>query len=196
MLEKFKDLVFINKKVIVEMLKMDESKATSHIWKIVIIQVLASCLEYNIPLGEDTFQLKQIKDKHINIINSFEKNEELFNLIFKLCDNNRTSVISATTEYLSKLLLIFDLNRNNISKPNCEKYYNLVYDFLEEMIIIKEIKTSANLIFRASLHFKALLMRKKIFNRCINIIKNLTQNYRIFLLHSLNNLFQVNKLLI
>lgn len=175
------------------MLKLDDSKPTSHIWKIAMIQVLASSIEYNIPLGEDNFSLKKSGcDKYCNVISSFEKNEELFNLIFKLFDNHKTSVVSATTEYLSKLLFIFDIYRNDISKPYCEKYFNLIYDFFEEIISLKEIKSSANIIFHASLHYKALLTRKKIFKRCLTIMKNLTQNYRILLIQSLNNLFQVN----
>jgi len=207
LMEKFKNFTFLNKKTIIDMLAFDDNKANSHIWKITAIQILATALDNNIPINdEDLFWLhsnnnnlflntnenSMIIDSLSNsskvfesniFIKSLEKNEEILKLLFKLTENHRTPVQSATIELLAKILIRYQNNNN--------KKFNIIYDNLEKLAIEKNEKLALNLIFRTSMHFKSFVEKKRIFDRLIILMKNSSQINRNIILATINNFFDI-----
>jgi hypothetical protein len=188
LMEKFKNVIYIQKKTILDMMKMEDNKPGSHIWKIVAVQALASAMEYNIPIGDEELYSNSNSGNNFKFIISLEKNEDVFPLLFKLCESTRTPVQSATIEFLAKIMQIYSSSSQYKNSQN--KYFTIIYDHMEGLCVSKTEKYSINTIFRTSLHFITFLYKKRIFNKSLNLFKNANQNNRNLLLHTYNNLIE------
>jgi DNA-dependent protein kinase catalytic subunit len=174
LMDKLKSLLYINKKTIMDMLQLSDSNKGSHIWKIAAIQVLASALDYDIPITDS-----ELYNNSTNkFITSLERNEDVLFIVLKLTEHTRTPIQSACIELLAKIMSQYRAT---------DKYFNTIYDYLENLSISKIDKFSINLIFRASLHYKTFINRKRIFNKAIVLFKNTNQNNRNLLFNTLNN---------
>ena len=174
LIEKLKNYIYLNKKTILDMLKIDENKTAAHIWKIAAIQVLASAVDNDVSITDSEIYTSHGR----RFISSLEKNEEIIGVLLKLCDSNRTPVQSAAVELLSKIMSTYTEN---------DKFYNVIYDYLENQCVNKSDKFSINAIFRVSLHFQLFINRKKIFNKSLLLFKNSNQNNRNLLLNTFYN---------
>ena len=92
------------------MLKYDNNKPGAHIWHISAIQILASALEYDIPIGDDLLYNNNPENKNKKFITSFETNKDICAYLIKLLGNNKTPVQNATIELIAKILNYYHIN--------------------------------------------------------------------------------------
>jgi len=168
------------------MLKLDEKKVpAAHIWKVTALQLISTAFENNLPFSFENDFFKP-HDKYKKCIASLEANEEIMSHIFKQIDNYKTQKVSACVEVLANLLRIYEF----IDKK--DKYYQIIFDLIEDKVVSKNEKIAINLVFRSSLHHKNILFNKKIFNKAVMIFKSSNQSNRSLLLQSFLRLFEVS----
>lgn len=221
---KFKDYFSLDKQMLVDMLKIQDSKPSAHIWKVTAVQLLATALEANIPLFNYT------NSSNISSISNISGNDylnpdqdkflisitdDIYLLLFKLNENTRMPVQSAMFEFLGKVMFSLktkieikrkniDIKNNNTNREvsdylfftnelNSDSKNNLsiIFDFIENLLLNKQDKFCINMIFRVSLHFPGVLVKKKIFNKALSYFKSTTQNNRVFLLSAYTWLMNV-----
>ena len=179
LMQKFKNLVYIDKEIILKMLNYPDDKKDSHIWKIIAVQVLASSIDYDIPLGDDLIYNK-IQLEKSKFITSLENIPNITKKLIKLTDNNRTPVQSSTIELFGKILNY--LESNNFVNGN--QLYDAIFTCLNMKSISNE-KNGVNTIFRTSIHYPLFISKKEIFNYCMKLIKKSSQKQKNLILNSL-----------
>jgi hypothetical protein len=71
LMSKFNYLIFLDHGTIHSMLKFDNNKPGAHIWHVSAIQILASAIEYDIPIGDDLLYNSTSENKNKKIHNKF-----------------------------------------------------------------------------------------------------------------------------
>ena len=197
LIHKFKQFFILDYQMIIGMLKIDDNKPTAHIWKITAVQLIATCLENNVKLSNNTDNNGRLpKSNFTKSSKSYDNiligslTDDIFILLVKLSESNKTPVHSALYELLGKILsaINFDIC-NNFNNKMCNDLIlqnsnsSLIVDCLENLISTSKIeKTSINLIFRVCMHYPSFLKKKKIFYKSIYYFKSTTQSNRILLL--------------
>ena len=92
------------------MLKFDNNKQGAHIWHVSAIQILASAIEYDIPIGDDLLYNSTSENKNKKFITSFEANKDICAYLIKLLGNNKTPVQNAAIELIAKILNYYQIN--------------------------------------------------------------------------------------
>ena len=136
-MQKFKNLVYIDKEILLKMLNYPDDKKDSHIWKITVVQILASAIDYDIPLGDDLIYNKAPLEKS-KFMTSLENIPNITKNLIKLTENNRTPVQSGTIELFGKILNYLDCN--NFSKGN--QLYDTIFTCLNMKAISEWILAS------------------------------------------------------
>ena len=215
LMNKFRYLIYLDHGTIQSMLKFDSSKPGAHIWQVSAIQVLASAIEYDIPIGDDLLYNNNNENKNKKFITSFEANKEICVYLLKLCSNNKTPVQNAAIELISKILNFyaenetvenendnesqshspFDMNSNNNnnandqaeSKLNKNKFYVAMFKKLSDMSISNTDKVAVNTIFRAGIQYPMFIANKEIFTWSLNLLRKVTNKQRNLIFNTLSN---------
>ena len=206
LMNKFNYLIFLDNGTIQSMLKYDNNKPGAHIWHVSAIQILASAIEYDIPIGDDLLYNSNNENKNKKFITSFETNKEICVYLIKLCNNNKTPVQNAAIELISKILNYyaindipeneneiesFDLNNNvhnkNENKLNKNKFYAAMFKKLSDMSISSTDKIAVNTIFRAGIQYPMFIANKEIFTWSLNLLRKVTNKQRNLIFNTLSN---------
>ena len=195
LMNKFNYLIYLDHNTILSMLKYDNNKPGAHIWHISAIQILASALEYDIPIGDDLLYNNNPENKNKKFITSFETNKDICAYLIKLLGNNKTPVQNAAIELIAKILNYYHINeplenveiesqtssylqssglngvnnKNNSNKLMNNKYYAIMFKKLSEMSITTNDKVSVNTIFRAGIQYPMFISNTEIFQWSLNM---------------------------
>ena len=194
------------------MLKYDNNKPGAHIWHISSIQILASALEYDIPIGDDLLYNSNPENKNKKFITSFENNKDICAYLIKLLGNNKTPVQNAAIELIAKILNYYHINeplesveiesqtssylqnsglngvnnKNNSNKLMNNKYYAIMFKKLSEMSITTNDKVSVNTIFRAGIQYPMFISNTEIFQWSLNMLKKAKNKQRNLIFNTLS----------
>ena len=213
LMNKFNYLIYLDHNTIHSMLKFDNNKPGAHIWHISAIQILASAIEYDIPIGDDLLYNNNPEYKNRKFIKSFEENKDICAYLIKLLSNNKTPVQNAAIELIAKILNFYHVNepydnnievesvsisstaylqnngvnnKNNTNKLFNNKYYAILFKKLSEMSITSNDKVSVNTIFRAGIQYPMFISNTEIFQWSLNMLKKSKNKQRNLIFNTLS----------
>ena len=211
LMSKFNYLIFLDHGTIHSMLKFDNNKPGAHIWHVSAIQILASAIEYDIPIGDDLLYNSTSENKNKKFITSFEANKDICAYLIKLLSNNKTPVQNAAIELIAKILNYYQINEplenveiesqtssylqnsgvsgvNNksVNKLMNNKYYAIMFKKLSEMSITTNDKVSVNTIFRAGIQYPMFISNTEIFQWSLNMLKKAKNKQRNLIFNTLS----------
>ena len=182
LMKKFNKIIYLDKKTITSMLSFKPKDPSTHIWRITAIQILASAIEYDVPLGDDTIYSNE-NETH-KFINSLEKNKEIIKMIISQFNIPRTPLHSATLELLGKILLFYSNNQPN--DGNESEISRVIKLHLSGYAMSKDERISVNTIFRCCLHYYMYLYQKEIFNQTLVIIRKQSVKNKYLVMSAMN----------
>ena len=212
LMNKFNYLIFLDHGTIHSMLKFDSNKPGAHIWHVSAIQILASAIEYDIPIGDDLLYNNNPETKNKKFITSFEANKDICAYLIKLLGNNKAPVQNAAIELIAKILNFYQINEplesveiesqtssylqsnglsgvnnnKNINKLMNNKYYAIMFKKLSEMSITSNDKVSVNTIFRTGIQYPMFIANTEIFQWSLNMLKKAKNKQRNLLFNTLS----------
>jgi hypothetical protein len=211
-MNKFNYLIYLDHNTILSMLKYDNNKPGAHIWHISAIQILASAIEYDIPIGDDLLYNSNPENKNKKFITSFEANKDICGYLIKLLGNNKTPVQNAAIELIAKILNYYQINEplenveiesqtssylqnNGLNGVNNKggnklmnnKYYAIMFRKLSEMSITTNDKVSVNTIFRAGIQYPMFISNTEIFQWSLNMLKKAKNKQRNLIFNTLSS---------
>lgn len=181
LMKKFRKVAYLKLNTITSMLSFDIKSSVSHIWRITAIQILASAIEYDVPIGDDLLYNEEGIKQGTKFIKSIETNGDVLRLVLSQFNLSRTPLHSATLEFLAKLMhKTFSIQEN-------KNMFNAIYNAVSTLAMSKDDKVSVNAMFRCSLHFSQFLSQKELFNLALQLIKKSSHKERNLVMNSVNN---------